>query len=243
MWTYAPQSDARFIIFIVLILATLFSHYAQKQRWQTVADHLIKAAVEDWGNREGGSIESSEIRQEALEILAKQQEAGKSQAGESINNSKQGTTSKKKGPKLTKKEKKELENEELRKIVVELVNKIDDFGGGFRKPTWKDLLVIKLARLPITLTKAIAWNAKFYFRRLRRLDYSEEEIEVMTKISVGDIGWAAASEEEKKEMLTLELWKSKNLEDWREDQRVKMLSSGDQKRHARMKKKEGKKNA
>merc|ERR1712087_691298 len=70
IWTYAPKSDARFILLFLFILISLFTHAAQYQRWNTIAKHLIKAAVEDWSASQGGSKESMEIRQKALEILS-----------------------------------------------------------------------------------------------------------------------------------------------------------------------------
>ena len=235
VWSYAPKSDARAILFLLFILATSFTYFAQYQRWNTIANHVIKAAVEDWSTSQGGSSESMAIRKKALEMLDKKQQEEEKPTTQSVSNRQA-----KKNAKLSKQEKKKKEQEELKKIVEVLVHEIDDFGAGFHKPTMKDLFIFKLIKLPLHLAKAVAWRAKFYFNRLRRLPYSPEEIEMMTRISVGEIGWEAANEEEKKRMLTLELWEPSNLEEWREDQKVKMLSSGEQKRLARAKKKQGK---
>jgi hypothetical protein len=51
-----------------------------------------------------------------------------------------GKKKKEKASRMSSKEKKEKNNEELRPIVVQLVNEIHDFGAGFHKPTWRDLL-------------------------------------------------------------------------------------------------------
>ena len=45
-----------------------------------------------------------------------------------------------KASKMSSKEKKEKDKEELRPIIVKLVNEIHDFGAGFHKPTIQDLL-------------------------------------------------------------------------------------------------------
>jgi DnaJ family protein C protein 25 len=145
LWEYAPKSDASFVIILFLIAGSAFTYYAQKSRWQKIANHLIKAAVEDASAMEGGSAESVEIREKALEILAqKKAENGTvvDDGHEQESGGKKGKAGdkKKKGSKLNAKEKKEKEMEELRPIVVELVNEIDDFGAGFRKPTMHDLL-------------------------------------------------------------------------------------------------------
>lgn len=146
LWEYAPKSDATFVILLFLIAGSAFTYYAQKNRWQTIANHLIKAAVEDWSMVEGGSDESVEIREKALGILAERNNrgaVGSHEKEESSGGGKKGGKAgdkKKKGPKITSKERKEQEMEELRPIIVELVNEIDDFGAGFRKPTIHDLL-------------------------------------------------------------------------------------------------------
>lgn len=235
IWSYAPKTDARPILFMLFLLASFFTYFAQYQRWNTIANHVIKAAVEDWSTSQGGSSESMAIRKKALEMLAKKEQEEEKPATNGISNRQA-----KKNAKLSKQDKKKQEQEELRKIVEVLVHEIDDFGAGFHKPTMKDLFILKLIKLPLNLAKALAWRTKFYFNRLRRLPYSPEEIETMTRTSVGEIGWEAASEEERKRMLTLELWVPSNLEEWREDQKVKLLSSGEQKRYARAKKKQGK---
>ena len=144
LWEYAPKSDATIVIILFLVLGSAFTYYAQKNRWQTIANHLIKAAVEDWSTAEGASAESVEIREKALGILAEQKKAvnGVEEEKEEVGGSKKGKAGdkKKKGSKMTSKEKKEKEMDELRPIVVKLVNEIDDFGAGFRKPTFHDLL-------------------------------------------------------------------------------------------------------
>ncbi|KAL7502009.1 hypothetical protein ACHAWX_000429 [Stephanocyclus meneghinianus] len=146
LWQYAPKSDATFIIIIILVAGSAFTYYAQMSKWQRIADHLIKAAVEDLSPREGGSAESIEIREQALKTLAemKKESAAKEQSANGDNTSKNLKTGdkkkKEKASKMSSKEKKEKDKEELRPIIVKLVNEIHDFGAGFHKPTIKDLL-------------------------------------------------------------------------------------------------------
>jgi len=236
LFSYAPKSDARFIIFFLFILLNVFTYAAQYQRWKQIANHVIRAAVEDWTSSQGGSKESMEVRQKALEILAKQQE----EAGEENKSEKPGKKESnrqaKKMARLNKQDKKKDDQEKLRKIVEVIVHEITDFGAGFHKPTMKDLFVWKVLKFPWIMMKALAWRFKFYFRRLRGLKYSDEEIEIMTRMYVGEIAWEAVEEKERERMLKLELWVPENLEEWREEQRVKLMSSGDQKRFAREKK-------
>ena len=188
--------------------------------------------MEDLSPREGGSTESIEIREKALEILAKKN-AEKESNGEGTSDKKKG-----KGPKMTSKEKREKDQDELRPICVELVNEIDDFGGGFHKPTMQDLLIVKMVKWPYHLTTSAVWWSKYAFRRLKKIELNEEEREILTKNAVGQVTWAAVSDEEREEMLTLDLWVTDNLIEWREKQELKQarLSATMKKKIVRMKK-------
>jgi len=132
LWSYAPKSDLTLVVLLLLIIGNIFSWYSQKHRWQLVADRLIKAAVEDWAPRDGGTPESKQLRDEALLILAEKEEPTE----EASNNGTTAAKSKKKTKKVSGKERKRQEQDALLPIVTELVNAMDDFGGGFHKPTY-----------------------------------------------------------------------------------------------------------
>lgn len=224
LWTYAPKSDASIIAIVLFILANVFTYYVQKNKYDKIANHLVRAAVEDWSAREGGSTESIEIREKAMAILTEKREK------ESEERSNEKSPQKKKGPKLTGKEKREKEQEELRPICVSLVNEIDDFGAGFRKPTYKDLLIIKMIKWPGLIISAAFWWSKYAIRRMRKLELSDEEREVLTKNAVGEVAWTTASDEERASMITMELWVTDNLVEWREEEEMKRAGLSDNKR-------------
>jgi len=238
LWSYAPKSDASIIIIIFLMAGSVFTYYAQKNKWQTIANHLVKAAVEDLSPREGGSTESIEIREKALVILA---EKKKEEEEAKLANGSNGTEKKKKGPKMTGRERKEKEWELMRPICVQLVNEIDDFGAGFRKPTIQDLLVVKMLKWPYYLTVATLWWSKYAVRRVRKVELNEEEREVLTKNAVGEVTWIAVSDEEREKMLTLQLWVTDNLVEWREEQEMKLagLSANRRKQIKKIRKRGG----
>jgi len=238
LWSYAPKSDARFISILFLIFGSVFTYYAQLSKWQQIADRLTKAAVEGLSLRDGGTVESVDIRERALEILAQTEEKEKEDAAAAKANG-----AKKKGPKLTGKEKKLKHQESLRPIVAQLVKEEHkDFGGGFHQPTYRDLLVIKLVKMPFAIVKFILWRTKYAIRRLRGLELNEEERMVLTKTAIGEIGWAAAEKDgELEDLLAAEVWIMENLEKWKDFQEMKTMSKGDQKRIARWKKRQGSK--
>eukprot|EP00560_Eucampia_antarctica_P000070 CAMPEP_0197832938 /NCGR_PEP_ID=MMETSP1437-20131217/17015_1 /TAXON_ID=49252 ORGANISM="Eucampia antarctica, Strain CCMP1452" /NCGR_SAMPLE_ID=MMETSP1437 /ASSEMBLY_ACC=CAM_ASM_001096 /LENGTH=426 /DNA_ID=CAMNT_0043436619 /DNA_START=63 /DNA_END=1343 /DNA_ORIENTATION=- len=246
LFAYAPKSDTIGVVAFLLLLASVAAWYMQKARWQQIADRVISAAVEGLGPREGGSAQSIEVREQAVIIAQNRKEGATDEKdvsalstskADSIN----GKEKKPKGPKLTKKELKEQANEELRPVIVELVNDMKDFGAGFHQPTWRDILVLKMAKWPVSIFFATVWQLKYFYRRTRKSALNEEEREVLTRRAVGDIAWEAATDEDRQEMVTMDLWITDKLEEWRELQEVRQLSAGDQKRYNRWKKKQGSK--
>lgn len=192
--------------------------------------------MEDLSPREGGSTESIEIREKALVILAERKKTMGGTDEANVDNN--GGDKKKKAPKMKSKEKKEKEWEELRPICIELVNEIDDFGAGFRKPTWQDLLVVRMVKWPYYLTKSALWWTTFALKRIQKIELNDEEREVLTKNAVGEVTWVAVSDEEREQMLTLELWKEEALVQWRKehDMRVSGLSANKRKQIKKMRK-------
>ena len=236
LWHYAPKSDATFIIILLLVVVNVFTWMAQKQRWQNVADRLIKAAAEDWSPSQGGTTESKQLREEAQAILEKRQKEQQS-SEQAATNGKSPKSKDKSGRKVSGKEKKKKENELLRPIITELVNDMEDFGAGFHQPTWKDLFIIKMAQFPFTFAKACWWQANYMRRRFQKLELNDEERMVLTERAVGHVTWDLASEEDRQAMVKRELWIMDNLVDWKEEQEVKTWSKADQKYYAKMKRK------
>lgn len=99
------------------------------------------------------------------------------------------------------------------------------------------MLVVKIFKFPYVFITGLYWNLKYFIRRLLKKDLSEEEREVLTARAVGDIAWHSASEEDRKEWMTRDLWISSNMAEWEEEQEIKTLSPSEQKRYARWKKK------
>ena len=77
LWSYAPKSDTILVVIFVLLCINGFGYLAQYQRWQNVADRLVKAAVEDWSPAQGGTNESKDLRDHAIEVLEERQKSTK----------------------------------------------------------------------------------------------------------------------------------------------------------------------
>lgn len=230
MYSYAPKTDTMFVIFILLLAGSIFTWFAQKNKWQQIANLAVKHAVEGLKNGEGGSTESIKLRAHAEDMLKEKKEK------EGLDISWGGGKTKGK-MKLTKKEVRQRENEELRPIIEELVKDIKDFGAGFHQPTWKDILVVKMAKWPLTIAVQIGWHSKYFMRRLQGAELNDDEKEVLTKRAVGPRVWETAKEKDRNEMVEMKLWKMENLEEWSEMQDVKQLSSREQKAYGKLMKK------
>lgn len=238
LFSYAPKSDVTFVVILILIIANVVSWFSQKHKWQLVADRLIKAAVEDWSPAQGGSTESKRLHEEALKVFKEQEQQAAVMNGEETSSASQAKNSKKKTTKkVSSKDKKKVEQIALEPIVKKMVYKMDDFGGGFHKPTWKDLFIVTLVRAPYDFTLGLLWNARYMVNRLRGKELTEEERRVLTKRAVGPVVWDTAGEEEQKDMVERELWVSANMADWEEEQEIRKLSKAEQKEYYRMKKK------
>mmetsp|Transcript_5179 Transcript_5179/g.6027 ORF Transcript_5179/g.6027 Transcript_5179/m.6027 type:complete len:384 (-) Transcript_5179:100-1251(-) len=232
MWTYAPKSNTFLVIIGLLIAGTVISWFVQKQQWQNVADKMIKASMEDLGAGKGGTPESKNLRDRALEILKDREKNEKEESTNGVTM----TSKKKKKIKLTASEKRKQQEELLRPILTQLVDDIDDFGAGYHKPTWKDLLVVKLAKFPISFGKGISWNIMYAIHRIQKIPLTDDEREVLTRRAIGEIHWNSATVEEQKEMIKRDLWTGQNMLKWEEEQEVKQWSAADRKRYNRMKK-------
>lgn len=243
LWSYKPQTDLTMVVILLFILGNIFSWFAQKHRWQLIADRLIKATVEDWTPRDGGTAESKHLREQALAIVVQKEAEAASQEeanGNGTTDAAASKSSKKKAAaakKLPGRERKQKEQEALMPVVTELVNAMDDFGGGFHKPTAKDLLAVSMAKLPFKIASGIAWQTGYWIRRLQKKDLTDAEREVMTSRAVGPVTWSASSDEDRADMMTRELWIMDNLVKWNDDQEIRNLSSAEHKVYLKMKKK------
>jgi curved DNA-binding protein CbpA len=237
LWQYAPKSDTTIVLLIILLVANVASWFTQKQRWQMVADRLVKAAVEDWTPSMGGSPESKHLREEALALLAEREAEAANGTTADGSSSADATGKKSKGPKkIPAKEKKRLEQEALLPIVRDLVSQMHDFGAGFHKPTWRDLFIVTLVKMPFKVCKESWWLARYWIRRLQKLPLSDSERLILTERAVGPIAWASASDDDRSQWASRELWVVANLAAWSEEQEFNKLSAGEKKTYLYMKK-------
>jgi DnaJ family protein C protein 25 len=248
MFTFAPKTDTLLVIIFVLLIVNGFVYFAQYNKWHKVCSRLSKAAVEDWNPSQGGTYESKELRDHAIQLMEETKKViidnNDSKGGDGAGvekekmNSKEIKNEKKKNKSTSTKEKKEKLNDELRPIIEKLAYDIVDFGAGYHKPTWMDLVMIKLIIFPYHFAIGTVWQLKYWIRRIQKIDLSEEEKKVLTERSVGNIIWEYATENDKTVMIKRELWLLKNLKEWNEEREFAKLSKTEQKQYKAMMKRE-----
>jgi len=100
--------------------------------------------------------------------------------------------------------------------------------------------VVRMVKWPYYWTKSAIWWSKYFIRRVKNLDYNDDEREALTIHAVGEVAWVAASDEDRAKMLTLDLWVMDNLVLWKEEQELKLLSNRERKLYKKyMKNKKG----
>jgi len=98
-------------------------------------------------------------------------------------------------------------------------------------------LIVSLAKMPLKIAKGVTWQLGYWIRRLQKKDLTDEERIVLTERAVGPVTWSTASEDDRKDMVTRELWIKDNFLEWQEEQEIKNLSAAEQKYYMKMKKK------
>lgn len=244
LWKYAPKSNFVAVLLLVLVLFSVLMWYLQLQHWQTIADALVKAAVENLGPKNGGSTESIDIRRRAEEEWQATDNAIAGALDDMIpekdKSSKKGKgRGKGRANKQQQVQENLIKNEQLRPIIVRLVNEIDDFGGGYRKPVWPhDLVIVRFCLFPYNFGTSALWMSKYFFRRIFKKTLNDEELEYRTIAAIGIVAWDAASKEDQEEMKKQELWLPGKLVEWEEYQEFQQMSKTQQKHYLRWKKRE-----
>jgi hypothetical protein len=96
-----------------------------------------------------------------------------------------------------------------------------------------------MIKWPYQLTKSALWLSKYLIRRIKKLEYNDEEREFLTINAVGNVAWVAASEDERSKMLKMDLWVMDNLVAWKEEKELNLFSNTKKKQIKKIMKKRG----
>lgn len=100
---------------------------------------------------------------------------------------------------------------------------------GLQEPNWRNLIVFKMARLPIELAKYIAWNVKWLVSyKIRRCEYSDEDKKFLIRrnLEMSDEEWNGISEKDLKTYMDEEVWDKEKCKEYLRLKRIELNRLG-----------------
>lgn len=100
---------------------------------------------------------------------------------------------------------------------------------GLQEPDWRNLIVFKMARLPVHLAKYIAWNVNWLISyKIRRREYSDDDKKylIQRNLEMPDEEWNALSEKEMKTYMDEEIWDKEKCKEYLRLKRIELNRLG-----------------
>ncbi|ETW00689.1 hypothetical protein H310_07248 [Aphanomyces invadans] len=189
---YAPKSDYRVIGIVFILFLSLVQYYAQLHRHKQALAYFR---------------ESKDVVRKAQSIQSSRR-AQASRCDDQAKTRQRGVGGK------DKKQKKEHDRAELTAIVDELMENVE-ISGGYAKPSVANLLVVRLALLPVTIAKVAQWHLTWWFKyTVRNNPFAPDDVEYLTCKALGISPEYFHSDqfiEDRDEVLSRELWQPENM--------------------------------
>lgn len=247
---YAPKSDAVGVVLGFLIVFSLLQWYIFNAQYKKDRQYLEEAIVGNLGFRDGGTLESIELRKKVLqrkEVLIKeekkaQEDTGKANATSTSVKSGVGNTT---TNGLSNRQKKKLDKQKtvvnagkpkdakdpmFMKALQEVLDELElTEGTPFKKPDAKtDLLLPQTICLPYTICKGLSFQFNWYYQHsIKKLPLSPEEELYLCKKVVGVKVWQNLPEDAKEEMIDVKVWEGSNYEIYKETKLEELQNSND----------------
>lgn len=185
-----PKSDVRLVLLLVACLISAIMHVMQEQKHNNFLKHL-KNTIADCANTKS-NLQTQALFDKAVELYEKKSKADA--------NSSWATSSdtKKKTPK------KMVQDPMFQDCVDEVVSSLK-IEGGYRKPDYNDLFIVRLVHFPLHFYQ---WLLKYQRRHLSGAALSPEEKLEMAKEALGPGTWENLTPAERDELVEKEIWKS-----------------------------------
>ncbi|WAR02776.1 DJC25-like protein [Mya arenaria] len=122
---------------------------------------------------------------------------------------------------------KEEIREEEEAIIKDIVEENLDIRGGYRKPTYQDVLWIQLVFFPYYLLAYIHWYARWIWKfTISRQEYgTEEKLYLIRKyLKLSSNQFDALEEHERDDYMHKELWIKEKFTAWKEKQEAELMS-------------------
>jgi hypothetical protein len=231
-----PKADVRLIVVCLVAFFSVLLHIVQYQKWQSAVNFLKHATLNNLGLKNGGTKETLELFRRAEDIFkTKYQDAQRSNAsssGSGTNGSRKASKGADKCPSGSKM----LKHPLFCSIVDDVVGEVK-IEGGYKKPSYKDVFVIKLVYFPYSL---YSWGMKKYRVAYQDSNLSPEECLELTIETLGAGTWDDMTPTEQEAAIQRRVWHAGNLEAFEKHREEEYLRKNPAlfKRYQRYKKKE-----
>eukprot|EP01038_Epipyxis_sp_PR26KG_P008294 gene8294-11224_t len=210
-----PKSDVRIVLTVALLLFSWLMHVIQSQKHERAVKYLKKAAYGNLGPKNGGTKQAMDLHKHATELYDAYLKEAKI-----------------KGDKTAGKVKM-LKDPIFFKFIDQVLAEVS-FDGAYRKPVWKDLLIVQVALLPYTI---YLWSCTYYRRHISKQPIPLEDQIEMAGDRVGIATWEEFTELEKKTLLERQIWKYDVYVKWceeREAEEARLLKSKSKKKNSKL---------
>jgi len=194
--TYAAKTNPYYVVFGFLSALSAFHWYARMSRFKTAVKYFTNYD-RDFQIR---------VKRLAAERLA---EAAPKSSGGKKGNRKQNRA-------LLETFEAEVKAELTKSLVIE---------GGYKKPTWRDIIAVQLLFAPYRTGAYFWWNISWYYRfSIKGEAFGAEEEEWLTarslRISLGQL--QSMDADKKKELMDRRLWEEGAMEEYIQHQKDEM---------------------
>lgn len=223
IWKALPKSNPIFVIVGFLLLMSWLFHTIQKQKHEKARSKLTDQVRKGARMVEGGTKFSLDKYQKAVKQYEALLKASTKQADKALM------------PKgylnveSLKVKAAMLEDSKYTTIVDNIINDIEDWGE-YKAPVWQDLFIVKCCMFPVLIYE---YAKKYHRRYVSSAPLSLEEQQEMCIEMLGNQTWDSLSEEEKKDAIKRQVWKSSVYSEWLDEKDKKFVKSKKYKRMVR----------
>lgn len=218
----------------LILFFSVLLYVVQYQKWQRAVDYLRHATINNLGLKNGGSKETLELFRRAEDLFKERYHDGKDAAAAATDNNTARRKSNKndKIPSGTKM----LKDPLFSTVVDEVVGEVK-IEGGYSKPTYKDVFVVKLVMFPYHV---FMWGKRKYRLAYQDSELTDEECMEMTQEAIGMGTWDDMTLAEQDNALQQRLWQPGKMETFEKEREEEFLRKNPAlfKRYQRNKKKE-----
>lgn len=192
-WRTPPKTDVRFVILLLLIVASIMQPALQYSKHQQYVVRLEKAVLQKMPLSNGGTHESLMIRRRAEEKVQEKK------AGQKKSSSR----------KMTHREERTLLEETIKEIIAATEPPYE-----FRKPSAEDAILVRLFKFPKNMLERSQRKSAL---EAKGENMTEDEKQELIEFYLGGAAaWEALSDNVQDSLIAQDCWKKANFDAWKQ---------------------------